>query len=242
MSRLRLGMDTPDLKGNIVMNSRSLPRYANAQTWPSDTGATEIAPYFHWEEPIPVGDVKVALVVAGQEFTWDGLGGHNRIWGPFNWFTCLKSMNAVRLKAGPYALSFWTTVSRIVDGKKTTSVLLMKDGETLFASTVGEESGTEDYVLMSKVYGGEVTGTLRDKVAGYELELVSPGRKKHWTFIIEHTNIAFEYLLGKGRGGSGFCGRSSGGPVGLEQFRGVALTEALTFPDSSPLFKRQYAE
>ncbi|KAL4795763.1 hypothetical protein BDV19DRAFT_388787 [Aspergillus venezuelensis] len=241
MSLLRIGVDTPDLKGNIIMTSRSLPRYADARTWPSDEASTEIAPYFHWEEPIPVGDARVALSVNGEMLKWEGIGGHNRIWAPFNWYTCLKSMDSVRLRAGPYALSYWTTSSRIIDGKQTTSILLMKNGETVFASTRGEKAD-EDYVLMTKTYGGKVTGTLRDKVTGFELELVSPARKKHWTFIVEHTNIAFEYLLGKGRGGSGFCGASSGGPVGLEQFRGIALTEALTFPDSSPLFKRQYAE
>ncbi|CAG8973051.1 hypothetical protein HYALB_00010825 [Hymenoscyphus albidus] len=240
MSRMRLGTITPDLKGNIFMTSRTLPRYADASTWPSGNATTEISPHFHWVEPIPVGDVKVDLTVKGErDFTWQGLGGHNRLWSPFNWFTCLKAMNAVRMTAGPYSLSYMKFTSRI-DGEDHSSILLMQDGNKLFSSTLGEESQTEDYVLMTKTYDGAVTGTLRDKVTGYELELVSPGRKKHWTFIMEHKNIAFEYLVGKGRGGSGFSCSSSGGPVGLEQFRGVALTEALNFPDSTPLFTNQY--
>lgn len=242
MSNLRLVVDTPDLKGNVFMTSRTLPRYADARTWPSQNASTAISPYFHWIEPIPVGDVKVDLTVDDEKFTWKGLGGHNRLWSPFNWFTCLKSMNAVRMMAGPYSLSFMKFTSRIRWGEEYTSVLLMKDGETLMSSTMNAISDTEDYVLDEKTYGGNVTGTLRDKVTGYELELVSPSRNKHWTFIIQHKNIAFEYLVGKGRGGSGFSASSSGGPVGLEQFRGVALTEALNFPDSSPLFKRQYKE
>ncbi|KAF7163382.1 hypothetical protein CNMCM6106_000332 [Aspergillus hiratsukae] len=241
MSRMRLGIDTPDLKGNIMITSKTLPRYADAQTWPSETAVTDIAPHFHWVEPIPVGEANVSLTVMGEpDFSWEGLGGHNRLWSPFNWFTCLKAMNAVRMTAGPYSLSYMKFTSRIDNGAEYASVLLMKDGEKLFSSTRGEPSETEDYVLMTKMYDGKVHGTLRDKVTGYELELVSPQRKKHWTFIMEHTNIAFEYLVGNGRGGSGFCSSSSGGPVGLEQFRGIALTEALTFPDSSPLFKRQY--
>lgn len=242
ISQLKLIIDAPDLKGTIFMTSKTVPRYADAQTWPSPNASTAISPYFHWIEPIPVGSVNVDLMVADEKFAWEGLGGHNRLWSPFNWFTCLKSMNAVRMIAGPYSLSFMKFTSRVKWGEEYTSVLLMKDGEELLATTLNEASTTEDYVLDEKTYDGTVTGTLRDKVTGYELELVSPSRNKHWTFIMEHKNIAFEYLIGKGRGGSGFSASSSGGPVGLEQFRGVALTEALNFPDSSPLFQRQYKE
>ncbi|KAL9120106.1 MAG: hypothetical protein Q9187_003340 [Circinaria calcarea] len=242
MNRVRIGVDTPDLKGNILMNSRTLPRYADASTWPASNATTSISPYFHWVEPVPVGDVKVDLMVKGEKFRFSGLGGHARIWSPFNWYTCLKAMNAVRLMAGPYSLSYMKFTSKLGGGSEYPSVLLMKDGEKVFSSTKGEVSDTEDYVLLTKTYDGQVTGTLRDKVTGYELELVSPRMRKHWTFIAEHKNVAFEYILGGGRGGSGFSSSSSGGPVGLEQFRGVALTEALNFPDKSPLFKAQYVE
>ncbi|RDL40497.1 uncharacterized protein BP5553_00476 [Venustampulla echinocandica] len=242
MSRLRLGMDTPDLKGNIFMTSKTLPRYGDAKSWPSDSAATEVAPHFHWVDPIPVGDVNVDLTVKGGKFAWEGLGGHSRIWASFNWYTCLMAMDVVRMKAGPYSLLYIHFKSRITDGEEYASASLMKDGEKIFSSTVGQVSKSEDYVRMTKTYGGTVYGTLRDKVTGYELELISPRKKKHWTFIMEHKNIAFEYLIGNGRGGSGFCSSSSGGPVGLEQFRGVALTEALNFPDSSPLFKNQYVK
>lgn len=242
MSRLRLGMDTPDLKGNIFMTSKTLPRYADAKTFPSDSASTEAAPHFHWVDPIPVGDVKVDLTVKGGEFAWEGSGGHTRIWATYNWYTCLMAMDVVRMKAGPYSLFYSHFKSRISDGQEYASAFLMKDGETIFSTTVGEVSESEDYVRMTKTYDGTVYGTLRDKVTGYELELISPRRKKHWTFIMEHKNIAFEYLIGKGRGGSGFSSSSSGGPVGLEQFRGVALTEALNFPDTSPLFKNQYVK
>lgn len=242
MKRSRIGMDTPDLKGNVFMTSKTVPRYADASVWPSRTARTAIAPHFHWVEPIPVGKAKVDLTVDGEKFVWEGLGGHNRLWSPFNWYTCLKGMNAVRMIAGPYALSYMKFTSRIENGKEYTSVLLMEDGEIIFSSTLGEASDTEDHVLMVKTYEGTIMGTLRDKVTGYELDLISPKKKKHWSFIMEHKNIAFEYLVGKGRGGSGFTSSSSGGPVGLEQFRGVALTEALTFPDTSPLFKNQYVK
>ncbi|THC98786.1 hypothetical protein EYZ11_001765 [Aspergillus tanneri] len=48
MSRVRLGIDTPDLKGNIMITSKTLPRYAYAQTRPSETVVTDIARHFHW--------------------------------------------------------------------------------------------------------------------------------------------------------------------------------------------------
>jgi len=112
----------------------------------------------------------------------------------------------------------------------------------VFSSQATEESNVKDYFSFTKTYGGKVTGTLRDKVTGYELELVSPSRQLHWTFLIEHENLAFEYILGGGTGGSGFSAFVNGGRVGREQFKGIALTEALTFPKKSPLFRPQYSE
>ncbi|KAA8651962.1 uncharacterized protein ATNIH1004_000862 [Aspergillus tanneri] len=111
MSRVRLGIDTPDLKGNIMITSKTLPRYAYAQTRPSETVVTDIARHFHW------------------------------------------AMNAVRMTAGPYSLSYTKFTSRIDNGAEYTSVLLMKDGEKLFSSTRVLE-GRE------KALGPEYTSTL----------------------------------------------------------------------------------
>ncbi|KAI9771198.1 MAG: hypothetical protein M1839_002857 [Geoglossum umbratile] len=242
MSRARIGIDTPDLKGNILIRSRMPPAYADGSRWPTSNATTAGAPYFHWVAPIPAGTVAVDLTVKGEPFGFTGMGGHMRLWSPFSWFTCLQGMNAVRTTNGPYSLFYASFTSNIKKGAEQHSVLLAKNGKPIFSTTKSEVSDTEDYVLMTKTYGGSVAGTLRDKVTGYELELVSPATNRHYTFIIEHKNIAFEYLLGGGRGGSGFSCLSIGGPIGLEQSRGIAFTEALNFPERSPLFKVQYKE
>ena len=242
MSHARIGVDTPDLRGNILMGSRMPPAYADGSAWPSTNATTSITPYFHWVAPIPAGTVNAELIVKDEPFTFTGMGGHNRLWSPFSWFTCLQAMNAVRTANGPYTLFYMSFTSNIKREAVYQSVQLAKNGNLIFSTTNGQPSDTEDYVLMTKTYDGKVAGTLRDKVTGYELELVSPMTSKHYTFIVEHKNIAFEYILGGGRGGSGFTALSIGGPVGLEQTRGVAFTEALNFPKRSPLFKVQYKE
>lgn len=45
-------------------------------------------------------------MIEGKLYTFTGMGGHERLWGAFNWFTYLDSLAAVRLQAGPYALSY----------------------------------------------------------------------------------------------------------------------------------------
>lgn len=143
---------------------------------------------------------------------------------------------------GPYVLTYFGFVSNIQKGYTHQSVVLFKAGVPVFRSTLGSPSETDDYALITKTYGGAVTGTLKDKVTGYQLELVSPESRQHYTFFVEHANLGFEYILGEGVGGSGFSGISRGGHIGLSQYQGVALTEALTFPKNSPLFKSNYVE
>lgn len=143
---------------------------------------------------------------------------------------------------GPYVLTYFGFTSNINSGETTQSVVLFQDGLPVFRSRLGGPSETGDYALVTKTYGGAVTGTLQDKVTGYQLELVSPKSMQHYTFFVEHSNLGFEYILGEGVGGSGFSGISRGGHVGLSQYQGMALTEALTFPKNSPLFRSNYVE
>jgi hypothetical protein len=42
---------------------------------------------------------------------------------------------------------------------------------------------------VTKTYGGAITGTLKDKVTGYQLELVFPGKMQHYTFFVEQFNV-----------------------------------------------------
>lgn len=242
LSRARIALDTPSAKGVVALQSLTRPRYPDGRIYPSENSTSEALPYFHFVEPIPVGEVDVRLQILGDPYVWSGIGGMERLWGAFSWFTCLQGMNVVRSLAGPYALSLLSFTSNIKKGREYPSVILFENGEKVFASQRTQESDSEDYFAFTKTYGGPVTGALRDKVSGYELELVSPSRVKHFTFLIEHKNVAFEYILGGGHGGSGFSGEVTGGLVGLEQYKGIAMTEALTFPPKSPLFRAQYAE
>lgn len=242
MQTARVGMQTPQVSGVVALNSVSRPRYPDGKNYPSKNSTSEALPYFHFVEPIPVANADVDLTILGEKFAWHGLSGMERLWGAFSWFTCLQGMNVVRMLAGPYALSLLSFTSNIKKGREYPSIALFSEGVPVFSSQRTEESDTEDYFAFTKTYDGKVTGTLRDKVTGYELELISPSRKMHWTFIVDHENLAFEYILGGGHGGSGFSAFVQGGRVGLEQFRGIALTEALTFPKKSPLFRPQYSE
>ena len=242
MSAARVGINTPLVKGNVVINSITRPRYPDGKIYPSENSTSEALPFFHFVEPIPAGKALVDLEIKGEKYAWDGIGGMERLWGAFSWFTCLQGMNVVRLITGPYALSLLSFHSNIEKGAEYPSVILFEDGEKIFASQSTQESEKDDYFSFTKSYGGKVAGGLKDKVSGYELELVSPTNMKHYTFIIEHQNLGFEYILGGGYGGSGFSGTAVGGPIGREQFTGIAMTEALKFPPKSPLFKPQYVK
>ena len=242
MSSMKVALDSKLLKGVVKLDSTTQPRFPDGNIWPSEFSTSEALPHFHFVEHIPVGNTKVDLVVDGEKWAWDGIGGSIRLWGAFSWFTCLQGMHIVRAVAGPYALTLWDFKSNIKKGKQYSSVTLFENGNKIFGTQNMEESDTEDYFIWQKNYGGNVTGTLKDKPTGFELELVSMERKKHITFLLEHKNIAFEYILGGGHGASGFTSDVTGGQVGLEWFRGIGMTETLNFPPKSPLFKVQYSE
>lgn len=240
MSVARIGIDTPDVKGNVLMKSVTPPRYADGSVWPNANGTTATVPYFYWVEPIPIGTVAVDMVIEGKPYTFTGMGGHERLWSAFSWFTCLESMTAIRVLAEPYALTYVAFESNMVKGLHVPSVILVEKGSIIFSTRRTEPSDDEDYVVLTKAYGGAVTGSLKDKVTGFELVLVSPQTKRQWSFIITNKNVGFEYFLGEGVGGTGFSGSAIGGPIGLKQYTGMAFAESLIFPKNSYLFKPNY--
>ncbi|KAI0972717.1 hypothetical protein F4678DRAFT_49888 [Xylaria arbuscula] len=235
-------LDSDTVKGKVVIQSKALPLTADGNVWPSENASTVPIPYYHWSQPIPAGSVNTDVEIKGKPIQWTGMGGHERFWSAFSWFTCMRNLQAVRSILGPYVLSYFSFTSNLEKDLTHQSVVLFKDGVPVFRSTLGAASDTEDYALVTKTYGGAVTGTLKDKVTGFQLELVSPSKVQHYTFFVEHRNLGFEYILGEGVGGSGFSAQSRGGHVGLSQYEGIALTEALTFPKNSPLFKSNYVE
>ncbi|KAK8103682.1 uncharacterized protein PG998_010715 [Apiospora kogelbergensis] len=242
MSEAVVTMKSDTLDGKAFIQSKAKPITADGQVWPAQNGSTEPVRHWHWSQPIPAGTVDLDVNIKGRRVVWAGMGGHERFWSAFSWFTCLTNLQAVRAKLGPYVLSFFSFGSNLEKGHSHQSVVLFKDGAPVFQSIRSSTSTTEDYVLASKTYGGTVTGTLKDKVTGFQLELVSPSHRRHYTFFVEHVNLGFEYILGEGVGGSGFSGLARGGHVGLDQYEGVALSEALTFPQNSPLFRSNYVE
>ncbi|KAI1819732.1 hypothetical protein F4861DRAFT_113611 [Xylaria intraflava] len=242
MTEAVITLDSDTVKGKASIRSKALPLTADGNVWPAENASTAPIPYYHWSQPIPAGTVDVDVDIKGKHVQWTGMGGHERFWSAFSWFTCMRNLQAVRAMLGPYVLSYFGFISNLEQDLSHQSVVLFKDGVPVFRSTLGTASETEDYALVTKTYGGAVTGTLKDKVTGFQLELVSPPNMRHYTFFVEHLNLGFEYILGEGVGGSGFSGHSRGGHVGLSQYEGIALTEALTFPKNSPLFKSNYVK
>jgi hypothetical protein len=242
MKVARIGISTPDLKGSLLMKSVMPPRYPDGSTYPNKAASTEVVPYFHWVEPIPAADVHVDMEMEGKPYKWSGVGGHERLWTAFSWPTCLQAMTAIRVKTGPFAATHVSFVSAIDKGVYKPSTVLAKDGQVIFSTTRHEQSDTDDYAILTKTYGGRVTGNLKDKVTGYELVMVSPATKKQWSFSITNENLGFEYMLGEGVGGTGFSGQAVGGSIGLKQYFGPAFAEVLEFPKKSYLFKPNYVD
>ncbi|KAK2052082.1 hypothetical protein LY76DRAFT_598875 [Colletotrichum caudatum] len=242
MSESLVTLHSDTIKGTITTKSKALPITADGHVWPNENATTEPVRHLHWSQPIPAGTLDFDVEIKGKRITWSGIGGHERFWTAFSWFTCLKNLQGVRAIIGPYVLSFFRFESNLDHDHVHQSTALFRDGVPVFRSTSTTPSDTDDYVLAQKTYGGAITGTLKDKVTGFEFELVSPSNKRHYTFFLEHKNVAFEYVLGEGVGGSGFSGIARGGHIGQDQYDGVSLSEALTFPKSSPLFKSNYVE
>ncbi|RYP38691.1 hypothetical protein DL768_010762 [Monosporascus sp. mg162] len=244
MSRTKIVMDNPEAKATVLMTSVAPPRYANNEIWPSEEGSSLTVPHFYWVEPVPVAELSVNAVIENEAIAWTGMGGHERLWGAFNWFTCLAGMTAVRLHAGPYALSLVEFGSARQKGLLVPSLLLAESGIKTFGSRRTEPSGTEDYFQICKLYDGNGTTTeaLADKVTGVELVLHSPSRQKQWRFVVTHKIVGFEYILGEGVGGTAYSGTAEGGLVGAAQWKGPAFTEFLKFPQKSLIFSDNFVQ
>lgn len=257
MSRVKLAIDNPEAKVTILMQSVAPPRYANNAVWslaePRPPTASLLAvPHFYWAEPVPVAKVMVKGTIQDHgPVAWSGMGGHERLWGAFNWPTCLAGLTAVRLHAGSFALSFIEFGSARQSGLAVPSLMLAEDGVQVFATQRMEQATEatgnedEDYALIRKIYGGDgvTTERLKDKVTGINLLLVSPLRKKKWSFTITHQNLLFEYALVDGLGGTGYSGLAKGGLLGAgEEWEGPAFTEIMRFPDDWWLLSKNYVE
>jgi hypothetical protein len=243
LSRARIVMDAEDAHVTVAMSAVAPPRYANNVIWPAAEGDLRTVPYFYWMEPIPAAEMALLGVIRGQNLSWTGMGGHERLWGAFNWYTLLASLVAVRFHVGPFAFSMVEMVSGLQPGVVFPSLMLAENGEKVFATQRTEPSDDEDYVTVRKIYegSGATTEELDDKVTGVELVLVAPGRRKQWTFAVVHSQMLFEYALGEGVGGTAYSGTVTGGLDGGETFGpGPAFTEFMKMPKNSWLLHKNY--
>ena len=242
MAVARVGCDMDDLTGSMVFKSLLPPRYPDGSIYPNANADTEVIPYFRWVEPIPVSVNEVDVTIEGKPFQFVGLGGHERIWTAFNWFTCLRAFSAIRILAGPYALSHIGWESNVVSGLYKPSIVLAEDGKQIFAATRDLPSETEDYVTMKKTSGGTVAGGLRDQTTGFVLDIVSPRLEKKWRFVVENKLVGFEVNAGDRFGSNGFSATVEGGALGEKKYTGAAFVELLEFPADSVLLKPNYVD
>lgn len=243
MSWVHITLDNPEVKGSIDMDSVAPARYADNNIWPSEDASLLTVPHFYWAEPVPVADSTVHLAFEGKEVQWSGMGGHERLWGAFNWPTCLANMLAVRLHVGPYALSFIEFGSDRQRGLQVPSVLLAENGRKLVGTRRTEPSTTEDFVQVRMLYeNGTTTEHLSNKVTGMEVVVESPSQDNRWIFLITHKNIAFEYVLTEGVGGTAYSGTAEGGLEGFQNWEGPAFTEVMEFPLKSWLLTKNFVQ
>ncbi|KAI0139856.1 hypothetical protein GGR57DRAFT_488416 [Xylariaceae sp. FL1272] len=244
MSVAHITMENPEAKAKVSMRSLAPPRYANNRFWPDEQGDPSAVLHFYWIEPIPVSQLEFEGTIHGKSLSWIGMGGHERLWGAFNWRTCLEGMTAVRLWTGPYALSLVEFMSGREPGIMSSSILLVSsENEVFFQSNSISPKHGRDYFQIKKLYNGTgaTTHFLADKVTGVELVLISPGRQLEWRFVVAHNVISFEYVLGGGRGGTAYAGSASGGLQGSRVWNGPAFSEFMRFPEHSLLLSKNYA-
>lgn len=284
----RVTMQNPDVDVAVVLHHRRRTSFLRSYYDPSSSAKEEddggeneeekrslvAVPHFYWVEAIPVAVADFSAVFHGgpdstatsgatTTIAWHGMGGHERLWAAFNWYTCLAGMVAVRAQVGPFALSYIEFSSGIQDGLVMQSVSLTEQqGEDQELADVfivnkkmrqvspkrssgDQEEEDDDYFKVRKLYAGDLQGVpteaLKDKVTGIELVLESPRRgNKTWKFVLEHKKVGFEYVLGEGVGGTGYSGIARGGLVGkdIKQWEGPAFSEVMRFPKKSWLLHK----
>lgn len=233
-------LDMPKVKGTLVFHSTSsAPRWANGESFPSESGDGLLAPGMWWTEPMSGAKVSADLTVQGKEVVFKGAGGHDRIWSSLSWPQLAQSWLFIRAFAGPYTLSFCGIVSASEPGAKFRSVWLEKDGEKVFGTQSDSVSLLEDYVVLNPLYSGDVKGDWQELSTGYLVDLVSPATGKHWHFEIDHNKLWWTAPTGpRGTGNSGFMAKFSGGEVDGEQFEAWGLSSRIQF-DQDPRGKYQ---
>jgi len=239
MSHALVTFDAPSIRGTMELQSTAKPRCADGSIWPPPADA--LAPYdmvrgMYWMEPMPAALTAVDLQIMGSRLSFeDGIGGAERIWQSRTWFEMLKEYEFLRATVGPYAISYWASTA---DEGREGNLLLSYSGVPIFSSSlrvnstrnVTNTSTLEDHFVLSPAYGGDVRSSVGGRTeTGYDLVLLSPSRKRQWSFHFEHKQILFEFNLGRGAGGSSFMGPARGGERGGESHSGTFVNEFVNF-------------
>ena len=231
LKEVTIKIDLPGLGGSIGFLS-AMPG------WNADIDENEerdalrvLAPTVYWLQPIPRASVQADLNINGRDLIFSGLGGLDRFWTPHSWMTLMNESVYLRLHAGPYTLLMLRLMSRVNRGVPHASVYLFKEGERIFATQNERISLREEYYSFKKTYDGEVRGSFQDSNTGTVVDLVSPRKRKHWRFEMEHGSIWWNTPTGhSGTGNSGFIDKVSGGEVGGEEFEGKGITGHCQLP------------
>jgi hypothetical protein len=236
-----LVFDAPKIRGTYKLRATTPPVHADGST-PGAEGenkedAALLSPDFYYSVPVAGGEVEMdAVLRSGQKLRFSGRGGSARLWAQQGFIALSESWVALRAWAGPYTISYWHVVSRVgaETGKKFASAQLFYNSELLVGTRLGNVSDTEDYVLDTYNYEGEVSCTYDDRNTGAVFEFASPAQDKKWRFESQHTMKWYELVIGEGLGMGDFADRVVGGEVGGPVFEGRGLTEQATFPEYIP--------
>ncbi|GAW16229.1 hypothetical protein ANO14919_056520 [Xylariales sp. No.14919] len=247
MSTAQWAMESSEMNATVVMKSLSRARYPDNTMWHGNIqGNMAVLPHFFWAEPIPTAEVKVQVAVQSKMYSWTGVGGHERLWGAFNWRTCLRSLKIVRLQAGPFSLSLWEFGSGRDSNMTFSSAAMFENGEKVFGvagisrgnptAEIEEVKEGEKSFTLRKLYGGEgiTTEHLEDRVTGIEICLEQPNQQLAWVFSVVFKKVGFEYVLTEGRGGTGYSGIVTGGRIedsSAQEWAGPAFVEIMRLPD-----------
>lgn len=229
-----LNFNSTRIQGTVKMSSTVPPHFADGSPWGSEdvkSDSASLAPGLFYSLPMAGASVEIdAKLSSGKKIAFTGSGGHARLWAVDSWLNIADGWHAVRARAGPYTIAYWEIDSRTNRGTKYHSGQLFFEGKVVAASRIGSVS-SDDYLLFSDMFGGEVSGRLTDKNTGHILEFVSPDRDRRWKFTMQHILKQYEMGVGSGFGLTGFANRIVGGEVGGLQYEGKGVSEQTFWPE-----------
>ena len=234
MKYAKLNFDSWRVRGGFTMASSTTPHLADGSPWSPEGGkasATELAPGLFYGLNMGGAAVEVdATLSSGRRIAFSGRGGSTRLWATEGWLAICEGWKVIRAWAGPYSIAFWVLVSRMDKGVKYVSAHLFRDDQLLVGTRLSEVSDTEDYVVDTDVFDGEVKGRYKDQNTGHIIEFVSPTKDKKWTFELQHMITQYEMGAGGGFGMTGFSNRVVGGEVDDLQYEGRGQSEQTYWP------------